>query len=151
MDTLAARGESAPHYDPGHFEDEIIQKQSPASPQPLSFLAKHASVHHDSTSGTLLGRIGDAASSLVLTRDDDGAPRVNTTYLLRVLTASVAQSAYRPYYRRTATQPISDFGSTVGSDAGMKVLHEFEPGILQLVKTHEPRFVSRIGGHLNRR
>jgi hypothetical protein len=70
---------------------------------------------------------------------------------LRVLTASVAHSAYRPYWRRSATQPISDFGSTVGSDAGMNVFHEFEPGILQLVKSHEPKFVSKIEEHINRR
>jgi len=43
------------------------------------------------------------------------------------------------------SRPASDFGSTFGSDAGMKVFHEFKPGILQLVKSHEPDFVSAIG------
>jgi hypothetical protein len=149
VNTLAIPGEGAPHYDPGHFADEIVHKErTPDTPQ-LSFLGKRPSLHHDLTGNTFLGRVKDAASSMVLTRDEEGRAHLNKSYLLRVMTASVAHSAYRPYWRRSATQPISDFGSTVGSDAGMNVLHAFEPGILQLVKTHEPRFVSSIEEHLS--
>lgn len=149
-DTLSIAHEAAPHYDPGHFADETARREAGSNSQQLSFLAGHV-VYHGSTSDKFLGRVTDAASGIVLTRDMDGNRRLNSSYLLRVLTASVAHSAYRPYWRRSATQPISDFGSTVGSDAGMNVFHEFEPGILQLVKSHEPKFVSRIGGRLNRK
>lgn len=40
--------------------------------------------------------------------------------------------------------PFSDFGSTVGNDAGMNVLHEFEPSIEKLLESHTPRFVTAI-------
>jgi len=149
VNTLTTLGESAMRYDPGHFEDADRLPADEAAR--LSFLAKRDPIYRGSTRDTVLGRVQDAASSAVLTRGDEGNRRLNTTYLLRVLTASVAHSAYRPVWRRSATQPISDFGSTVGSDAGMNVFHEFEPGILQLVKNHEPRFVSKIEGHILRR
>jgi hypothetical protein len=97
-----------------------------------------------STSSSLLGRATDAASSIVLTRDEEGNRKLNTQYLLRVLTMATAHVAEHTYGRRTIGQPLSDFGSTVGNDAGMNVLHEFQPGLLELVKNHEPKFVSRI-------
>jgi hypothetical protein len=117
------------------------------SPSPSSLL--HDSNYHGSISDSLIGRASYAASSLVLTHDDEGNGRLNTSYLLRVLTSAVAHSAYRPYWKRHISQPFSDFGSTIGNDAGMNVFHEFEPGILQLVKTHEPRFVSNIEEHFH--
>jgi hypothetical protein len=152
LNTLTALGEGVTHYDPGHWAAEVGQKEPPVATTQFSFLARRAnSIYHGSVSPTFLGRMTDAASGIILTRDVDGNRHLNSAYLLRVLTASVAHTAYRPYWRRSATQPISDFGSTVGSDAGMNVFHEFEPGILQIVKSHEPRFVSRIGGHVTRK
>ena len=148
VNTLSA---GAVHYDPGRFATDAADRVSSENAAQLSFLAKRPAIYHGSTSDTVLGRVGDAASSIILTRDEEGGRRLNTNYLLRVLTVSVAHSAYRPYWRRSAAQPISDFGSTVGSDAGMKVLHEFEPGLLQVMKNHEPRFVSKIEQHINRR
>jgi len=149
VNTLATPNAGISHYDAGHFFYVLASRDTDASQ--LSFLASRGGIYHGSTNDTFLGRVGEAASGIVLTRDDDGNRRLNTPYLLRALTASVAHSAYRPYWRRSATQPVSDFGSTVGSDAGMNVFHEFEPGILHLVKNHEPRFVSKIEGHLSRR
>jgi hypothetical protein len=116
-------------------------------PSPSSLA--HNGSFHTSTSDSLIGRATYAASSLVLTHDDEGNSRLNTSYLLRVLTSAVAHSAYRPYWKRHISQPFSDFGSTIGNDAGINVFHEFEPGILQLVKTHEPRFVSSIEEHFH--
>jgi hypothetical protein len=150
-DTLAIPGEATVHYDPGHFADEPAQRELPDNAAQLFSLADHGASYHGSTSETVLGRVSDAASGIVLTRDDEGNRHLNTSYLLRVLTTAVAHSAYRPYWRRSATQPISDFGSTVGSDAGMNVFQEFKPGILQLVKNHEPRFVAKIEEHVSRR
>lgn len=134
-------------FDPGHFAyaDELLRVGTTAA-----FPLRPLGSYHASVRNTLLGRATDAASSLVLIREDDGKRKLNTPYLLTVLTSAVAHSAYRPYWRRSATQPLSDFGSAVGSDAGMNVLHEFEPGILHLVKDHEPRFVSKIEGRARR-
>jgi hypothetical protein len=140
------------HFDPGHFEYEGVDVQSePENSAGRIRLFASGHSYHASAGNGLLGRTIHAASSMVITHDDNGKTRLNTPYLLTVLTSAVAHSAYRPYWKRSVSQPFSDFGSTVGSDAGMNVFHEFEPGILQLVKTHEPKFVSRIEGHIGRR
>jgi hypothetical protein len=103
--------------------------------------------YHSPANDSLVSRATYAASSIFVTRDDSGRTHPNTSYFLRVLASAVAHSAYRPYWRRSASQPFSEFGANIGNDAGMKVWHEFEPGILQLMRNHEPRFVSRISEH----
>jgi hypothetical protein len=99
--------------------------------------------YHPSSSG-LMGRATYAASRVLVTRDDSGKGRLNTSYLLRALASAAADTASHPYWRRSIGQPFSDFGSTVGNDAGMNLWHEFRPGIEQIMKSHTPRFVSRI-------
>jgi hypothetical protein len=100
----------------------------------------------------MMGRATNAAARIFFTRDESGRDRVNTSYFLRALTSVAASTASRPYWRRSATEPISAFGSTVGNDAGMNLLHEFQPGIQHLVKTHAPRFVVKmIGERLGQR
>jgi hypothetical protein len=79
-----------------------------------------------------------------VTRDDSGKGRLNTSYLLRALASAAADTASHPYWRRSIGQPFSDFGSTVGNDAGMNLWQEFRPEIEQIMKSHTPRFVSRI-------
>lgn len=150
MDALHS-GNPAWHFDPGRFQYEELDVQSDSENSPGIHLFRSGRGYHASTSNRFFGRAAYAASSMVITHDESGKTRLNTPYLLTVLTSAVAHSAYRPYWRRTVSQPFSDFGSTVGSDAGMNVFHEFEPGILQLVKTHEPRFVSKIGDRIGRR
>jgi len=97
-----------------------------------------------SSSGSMIGRATYAASRIFITRDDSGKGRLNTSYLLRTLTSVAAATASRPYWRRPVGAPFSDFGSTVGNDAGMNLWHEFGPGIQQLMKSHAPKFVSKI-------
>jgi hypothetical protein len=96
----------------------------------------------------LVGRAARAASRVLITRDESGKGRLNTSYFLRAMTTVAADTASRPYWRRSAGEPISDFGSTVGNDAGMNVLHEFEPSLKQVLKNHAPQFVSKIGQRL---
>jgi hypothetical protein len=115
------------------------------SPSPTSPLNRN----HASASDSLVSRATYAASGVVFTHDDSGRSRPNTSYLLRVLTSAVVHSAYRPYWKRSISQPFSEFGATIGNDAGMNVLHEFEPGILQIVKIHQPKFVSEIAEHFH--
>jgi hypothetical protein len=105
---------------------------------------KQPSGNHSSGSDSLMGRAGDAISRVFVTRDDAGKSRLNSAYFLRALTSVAADTASRPYWRRPAGEPFSDFGSTLGNDAGMNLLHEFKPGLQQLVKSHAPRFVSKI-------
>jgi hypothetical protein len=106
--------------------------------------AKQPSGYHFTSDGSLMARATYAASRIFITRDESGKDRLNTSYLLRALTSVAADTASRPYWRRSPTGSVSDFGSTVGNDAGMNVWHEFRPGIEQLMKSHTPKFVSRI-------
>jgi hypothetical protein len=98
-----------------------------------------------SPSYKLMGRATDAASRMFVIQDETGKRNLNTAYFLRVLTSVAADNASRRYRARSGTAPLSDFGSTLGKDAGMNFLHEFGPGIRQIVKGHAPTFVFRIG------
>jgi hypothetical protein len=97
-----------------------------------------------SSNGSLMGRATNAASRIIVTRDESGRARLNTSYLLRALSSVAADTASTPYWRRSAGEPFSDFGSTVGGDAGMNVWHEVGPGLQHLMRNHAPKFVSRI-------
>lgn len=108
-----------------------------------SLLKRHLN-YHPSTSSSFMGRATYAATRVFITRDESGKGRVNTSYFLGVLGAAALHTAYRPYWARSASQPFSNFGSTIGNDAGMNVLHEFGPGLEQLMRSHAPKFVSRI-------
>jgi hypothetical protein len=129
-----------------HFQAAFVQKES------SDFFARYwhqALVKQDarsyaSTSGGFMGRASYAASRIVLTRDDSGKTRLNTSYLLGLLTSVAGATARRPYWARSTSGTFNNFGSTIGSDAGINVFHEFGPGIRQMVKGHAPRFVFRI-------
>ena len=143
--------EKASKVDLGHFD-----KQQPTPNGSRDYWAKRifastpsqSNSKHTSENRSLIRRASYAAASVLVTQDDTGR-KLNTSYLLRVLAttaahSAAARSAYVPYWRRPQSRPASDFGSTIGNDAGMKVFHEFKPGILQLLKSHEPKFVSSI-------
>jgi hypothetical protein len=107
-------------------------------------LLKRRLNYHPASSDSLMGRATYAASRIFVARDDSGKGRLNTSYFLGVLTSAAIHTAYRPYWRRSPSQPFNDFGSTIGNDAGMNLFHEFGPGLQQLMKSHTPKFVSRI-------
>jgi hypothetical protein len=100
--------------------------------------------YYPASSDSLMGRATYAASRIFVTRDDSGKGRLNTSYFLGVLTSAAIRTAYRPYWRRSPSQPLNDFGSTIGNDAGMNLFHEFGPGLQQLIQSHAPKFLSRI-------
>ena len=100
--------------------------------------------YRPSDKDSVMGRATDAASRILLTRDQTGKRKFNSTYFLRLATAVAADSASRKYRARSKTAPLSDFGSNVGNDTGMNLLHEFGPGLQQAVVSHLPKFVSRI-------
>jgi hypothetical protein len=111
---------------------------------PYPSLLKQNLRYLPSTSSSLMGRATYAASRIFITRDDSGKGRLNTSYFLGVLTSVASAAAYRPYWARSTSATFNNFGSTIGSDAGINVFHEFEPGIRQIVKGLTPTFVSRI-------
>ena len=100
--------------------------------------------YYPSTSDSLMGRAVYAASRIFIVRDDAGKGKLNTSYFLGVLTLVAIHNAYRPYWARSASATFNNFGSTIGSDAGINLFREFQPGLLQMMKGHTPTFVSRI-------
>ncbi len=143
-------GRVTPGPEPGltdHYQLAFIQKQS------STFLGKYLypsslkqnARYYASTSDSFMGRASYAASRIFVTRDDSGKGKLNTRYFLGMLTSVVIHTAYRPYRMRSTSDTFNNFGSTIGSDAGMNVFHEFGPGIRQMVKGLTPKFVSRIG------
>jgi hypothetical protein len=149
----AMHGTELGHVTPGpqprltaDYQVAFIQNQSSA------FLGKYlhppslkpGSRYYGSTSDSLIGRASYAASRIFVTRDDSGKRRLNTSYLLGMLTSVASATAHRPYWARSTSETFNNFGSTIGSDAGMNVFHEFGPGIRQMVKGHTPKFVSKI-------
>jgi hypothetical protein len=107
-------------------------------------VSRQDSRYHASSKDTLMGRAADAASRIFVTRDEFGNRRLNTSYFVGVLTAVAVHSASRPYWARSNSMPFSDFGSTVGNDAGMNLMHEFGPGLRQAVAGHMPSIVFRV-------
>jgi hypothetical protein len=101
--------------------------------------------YHPSSEGGFMSRATYAASRIFIARDDSGKGRLNTSYFLGALTSVAVSTAYRPYWARSSSATFNNFGSTIGSDAGMNLFHEFGPGIRQMVKGHTPKFASRIG------
>ena len=91
-----------------------------------------------------MGRATYAASRIFIVRDNSGKGRLNTSYFLGALTSVAVSTAYRPYWARSSSATFNNFGSTIGSDAGMNLFHEFGPGMQQMVKGHIPKFASRI-------
>jgi hypothetical protein len=100
--------------------------------------------YHPSTSDSILGRAAYAASRALITRNDSGKRTLNTSYLLGVLTSAAVATAYRPYWARSTSTTFKGIGSTIGSDVGINVFHEFWPGIRKMLKGHSPKFVKRI-------
>jgi hypothetical protein len=100
--------------------------------------------NHSASDASLMSRATYAAARTVVTRNESGKGRLNTSYLLRTLSSVAKDAASTPYWRRHLAAPFSDFGSTVGNDTGMNLWHEFAPNIEHLAKTHTPAFVSRM-------
>lgn len=132
--------------------DGRADERSPEQKEPSFILSRYlyrSTLPQDlsrrgSTRDSMMGRATDAASGVLIPRNASGKRKLNTPYLTRVLATVVVHAAGRPYWERTRSEPFSDFASTVGNDTGMNVLHEFEPGIKQILASHTPRFVSGI-------
>jgi hypothetical protein len=130
----------------GLYKGVLIQKESGAffSKYLYPALLKQDPRYYPSNSGSFLGRVTYAASRIVITRNDSGERTLNTSYFLGVLTSVAISTAYRPYWTRSTSATFETFGSTIGSDAGINLLHEFEPSIRHIVKRRAPKFVFRI-------
>ena len=152
LNALALR-EAEEHGGPGMqssytalYEASVVQRESSAFLGKFLYpsLLKQDPRYFPSTSKSLFGRTAYAASRLLITRNDAGKATLNTSYLLGVLTSAAVATAYRPYWARTSSVVFADFGSTIGSDAGMNVIHEFWPAIREKLQGHSPKFVQKM-------
>jgi hypothetical protein len=134
------------------YRAAVLQKESNAffGKYLYPMLLRQDPRYHPSTSNSIMGRTTYAASRVLITRNDSGKRTLNTSYLLGVLTSAAVATAYRPYWARSASTTFKDLGSTIGSDAGINVFHEFWPGIRQVLERHSPKFVSRIEKRITR-
>jgi len=124
-----------------HYQAAFIQ----IGKDPYTPLFRQDLRYLPSTSITFMGRATYAASRILFTRNASGKGRPNTSYLLAVL-ASVASAhpSHLMYWARSPSETFNNFGSTIGGDAGINLLHEFGPGIRLMIKGVTPKFVSRI-------
>lgn len=136
--TLFYKPVAAPNVEVQNKADAFFSKY--LNPSKLNQTARYQPSSHDK----VMDRATDAASRIFVTRDESGKQRLNTAYFLRVLTSVAAVNASRRYRARSGTAPLSDFGSTIGSDAGRNLLHEFGPGIRQMMTSHMPQFMFRF-------
>lgn len=87
--------------------------------------------YHPSESDRTVSRAGYALTRVFVTRNDEGKPVVNTSYLLGALLSSVVSNnmvnSDDPLKPRRVSDTFGDFGSTVGGDAGLNLLREFWP------------------------
>jgi hypothetical protein len=133
------------------YKAVFIQKESSAFFGKYLYpsLLKQDPRYYPSTSSTFLGRATYAASRILIARNDSGNRVLNSSYFLGVLTSVAIATAYRPYWARSTSATFKTFGSTIGSDIGIDLFHEFGPGIRQKLKGHAPKFVSRIEERIN--
>jgi len=133
------------------FGNFVFYQEEPDQNISRDFLTRHLyptlpkrNLNYHPANEGLVRRATFAASRTLITRDDFGKATLNTSYLLRMLTSVARDTASTPYWRRRFAEPFSDFGSTIGNNVGMNVLHEFEPGIEKLLKNHTPKFVTAM-------
>ncbi len=136
------------------FGDFVLDREKPDQSNSRDFFTRHlyptlpkGNLNYHPANESLVRRATYAASRALIIRDDSGKARLNTSYLLRTLTSVARDTASTPYWKRHAADPFSDFGSTIGNDVGMNVLHEFEPGFEKVLKNHTPRFVTAMEQH----
>jgi hypothetical protein len=136
------------------FRNLVLYQEKPDQNSSRDFFTRHLyptllkqNLNYHPANESLVRRATYAASRTLISRDDSGKARLDTSYLLRTLTSVAKDTASTPYWRRHFSDPFSNFGSTIGNDVGMNVLHEFEPGIEKLLKNHAPKFVTAKKKH----
>jgi len=136
------------------FDNIVLYQEEPNQNISRDFFTRHLYptlpkriLNYHPASENLVRRAIYAASRTLLTGDDFGKASLNTSYLLRTLTSVARDTASTPYWRRHCADSFSDFGTTIGNDIGMNVLHEFEPGIEKMLKNRTPKFVAAMEEH----
>jgi hypothetical protein len=105
--------------------------------------------YHPSGQTGDVDRAGYALSRVLIGRNDDGKPTLNTSELIGAVIAASLSTAYHPYRRYTPGETASRAVSGIGADAGMNMLREFWPDIRDQLMDHGPKImqglVTRLG------
>lgn len=104
--------------------------------------------YHPADGGNTFGRASYAASRVLITRSDSGKHVLNTSYLLGALVSSAIANTYRAPRYRGVGPTFSDWGSTVGGDAGMNLFREFWPQLGPKLLGLTPRPLRSFGGKI---
>lgn len=105
--------------------------------------------YHPSNSSSMMPRAFYAASRVLMTRNDQGQPTVNSSYLLSTVVSSSLANAYKPQYYRSFSNTSGDILSAIGSEAGMNVLREFWPQLRGGLGKVEPGLIKRMRGKIH--
>jgi hypothetical protein len=85
--------------------------------------------YHASTENGTVDRAFYAISRVLVGRNDNGKPTLNTSELVGAMLAASITSAYHPYRHPTNGRVAGNAATTIGSDAGINMLREFWPDI----------------------
>lgn len=100
--------------------------------------------YFQSDSDGTVGRTSYAISRVLITRNDNGRPTLNTSEILGSFFAASLTTAYHPYRRYTPGEVVSRTMSGIGSDAGLNMLREFWPDIREHLMDHGPKMMQTL-------
>jgi hypothetical protein len=92
----------------------------------------------------LFSRTWYSATRVVITKNDNGDSRFNTSEFLGALLTSALQNSYYPRHDRTFGDTMNRFGGALSSDVIDNLLREFTPDMKRLFRKHAPKKILRI-------
>jgi hypothetical protein len=107
--------------------------------------------YHPSTDAGTGDRAAYALSRVLITRNDNGRPTLNTSELLGAVLAASITTAYHPYRHYTPGETADRAAGSIGADAGMNMLREFWPDIREHLIDHGPKMMQTLVTHLGPR
>jgi hypothetical protein len=93
---------------------------------------------------TFIARAWYSTTRVVVTRNDNGDSRFNTSEFLGALATSSLQNAYYPRPDRTLGDTMNRFSGALISDAIGDLQREFTPDMKRLFRKHAPKKILKI-------
>jgi hypothetical protein len=97
-----------------------------------------------STSHGVFLRAGYALSRVAVTRNDSGRKAPNLSLIFSAVASSALANAYYPRRERSLGDTMGRTGGALLSTAGMNVLREFWPDIMNKFRNHGPKSLRKI-------
>ena len=120
-----------------NFGDGVIENFMTSAVLPS--ILKQDPRFYQSSHGSFLHRLGYAASRILITRGDSGAPQFNFSEIFgSAIAAGVSTYSYHPHEDKTVVNTASVWGTEVGYDTLSYVFKEFWPDIRKKVFHQKP-------------